>query len=549
MSQTIDRPQRSGAPVVVERSVNRKDEGVTATYHVTAVGDDSVGVRIVQSLAGEAAVRDVGFHPEHAPTAWAQSDDAVVFDIATSDEVKVILGVAGDRDRVLPTDVNARVTAVDTGVDVDADEFLFGDPFAKEGWLGGVRRVLLGSGSDDDPDIDVLERTEDADVADGETTKADGEREGTAVEADDGDVSHEAVKTEDGITIEAAEPDASGEADDVPAWDDLDDAVERIEPDTADDIVIESAEHDAAEETEGESADLEMAEPADGETVVDADAAAVETETETESGDAELTETTDDMMDTNAATERVDAEPAEVEAASEAETTGVAEAADGGTTSVSAEAADASAIAESDEVEATVESDARSVAERLAAEIEADEVDEETMAVLREYMRIENGTADVRLRHIQSRMSDFEAYAAALEDTIETHGTASPFMDRTTTKLDDLDDALESVEERVDEGAVAHDELTDGVDTLAAEVDDLRASLDTLEKEVADVRNSHETRFRRLEDDVDMLATDVREMRESLDSEVQSLEADLAEMRDFRQNLSAAFSAGPNTEE
>ncbi|WP_188976126.1 hypothetical protein [Halocalculus aciditolerans] len=513
MSQTIDRSAGGSAPVAVERSVERKEEGVTVTYHVAVAATEVAGLRIVQPLAGDAAVRDVGFHPEHGPTAWEQSDDAVVFDVAADGETDVILGVAGDRDRVLPADDDPKVTALDVGVDANAGEFLFGDPFETSGWLGGVR-ALLGGGSEE-PDVDIVERDSGAEdaasAADADTAEADasaprgGREESTTT-----------IETEDGIAIETAEP--AGESEAV-AWEDLDDAVERVDAE-AESAADEAAEADG-ETTAGDETDA--ADDPDDEDIVIEAAEAVDSDPDAE------------------AEPGTDGEPSDAEGATAEGAIGGGDAREtvdetGDAAVESAEDADGESVVD------------ESVAERLAAEVESGEVSEETLEVLREYVRAEDAAADVRLRHLQSRMSDFEAYADALEETIEAHGTASPFMDETAARLDDLDDAVESVEARVTEREDAHDDLASRHDDLSEDVAALRSSVDALEREVADVRSSHETRFRRLEDDVDMLATDVREARESLEGDVEELEAELAEMRDFRENLSAAFSTGGSDE-
>jgi predicted nucleic acid-binding Zn-ribbon protein len=245
------------------------------------------------------------------------------------------------------------------------------------------------------------------------------------------------------------------------------------------------------------------------------------------SGDDEPGDATDDAASTAVADEPAVA-PAEPDAGSD-DADEPADAAD------APDAADTASASDAD----------RSVAAALADEIRAGDVADDDLAALREALAaaddgdsVADDTAEgrrsveVRLDHVQGRVSDLEAYVDALESFIDGEGTARDVLEGVRDDLEAVEsrtDALERDLEAVDREVEAlRDEFDDvagdldAVDAVEADVERLAADLDALDERLADV------------EDADDHVADVRE-------DVADLEDDIAEIREWRDQLTDVF--------
>jgi len=181
----------------------------------------------------------------------------------------------------------------------------------------------------------------------------------------------------------------------------------------------------------------------------------------------------------------------------------------------------------------------RPLAATLAAEIRAGEVAEEDLTVLRDALGGESGgdrAEEVRLDHLQARVSDLEAYTDALESFIDGTGTARDLLDGVQDDVSALAARTDDVEAAVDRAGRDRSELQDALDDLAvgedalteleADVDRLRADLDALDERVAGVEDAEA----RLED-----------LRADVDEDVDSLHDDIEELREWRDQLTNVF--------
>lgn len=117
-----------------------------------------------------------------------------------------------------------------------------------------------------------------------------------------------------------------------------------------------------------------------------------------------------------------------------------------------------------------------SIAETLQSEIETGGLSDETLSVIAsavgEHLETE-GAPEARLTHLESRVSELEAYTSALEEFLNESGTAN-------TLADDVANMSESVET-----------LENRLDNLEDSLDD--ESLDSLEDELAELHDDVET--------------------------------------------------------
>lgn len=165
----------------------------------------------------------------------------------------------------------------------------------------------------------------------------------------------------------------------------------------------------------------------------------------------------------------------------------------------------------------------------LLEELREGHVDDETLAELRS--EIEPGQSyDLRIKHLESEVSEFEAYVEMLSSFVDDHGTFDEALggvseevasldERVHAVRGEVDDVQELVETEVDELATDVDALGDDQDALAARVDRLEDTLGSIE----DRLDSFENRF------------------DSFENRLESYENRLEEVDSFRERLSGAL--------
>lgn len=147
-----------------------------------------------------------------------------------------------------------------------------------------------------------------------------------------------------------------------------------------------------------------------------------------------------------------------------------------------------------------------STAARLLADLRDGSVSDAERAALRSELGIEDHGAslEARVEYCQSRLSDLEAYADALEAFLDEEGTAQQLLSDLEADLEGMDERLEALEERlratVDEQA-----------TLRGRVDDLEETTADLDELTEDVATAHE----RLDEVADVRA-DLRAVRDTV---------------------------------
>jgi predicted nucleic acid-binding Zn-ribbon protein len=454
--------------VRVERSVERKESGVTAEYEVRSLAGSPLRFRVREPIEPATDVKEVGFHPEHEPDEWSLEERAVVFEDVAPPEgaFRTVLGAVVDTGDFLVSDPEVE------RIVQEADEE--SEPAAEPesgGMLAGVRARLFGANG---------------------TTPA-----------------------ETGADVAAVTVDRSAEA-----------------------------EADGGDADEGVLASVETGLASDGQS----------------DGGAESPEATEGSDAEGAAGAPV-SEPA-VEAA-DAETGG-----SGGEPTDSSETDGAGGGREHAESEDNVQhdEDATQTASGTDTESERDRdpaadllalvrEDETLRAELREALDVEEsdgprGSADVRLRHVQSRVDDLAAYTDALEEAIDEHGRPAEALadlhEETRALRDELADAREGREEIREAVADLRDEVANvraQQETTRDRVDDLAAATEDVRDDLEDARDRQGSRIDRVEGDVDSVATDVRTVREDLERDLADLRADVADFRELQERLSSAFGA------
>jgi predicted nucleic acid-binding Zn-ribbon protein len=491
----------SNGDVQVEKSFVADEFPVPAIkFRIASDSQESAHVRIVDQIPDDFPMEGVGFHPDFESENWAAyKDHRVEYErtLEPNESVETVYGVRLDKvseaDSFLTEPVLERppVPKEDDEHDDDGVEDILGEDRSQL-----VRDALQGNGNLGDPEADAA-AAEDA--------------AGAVLEA-------EADTGSDPLADPLDE--AQADADDVPV-----EAVDETGPE----------EVQAAVEDGASAADIEAAfDGADDEGAGPRDLSAETTpaitrsgETEAEAADADaaaVAETVPDAADADAA----EADEGEPDDADEGVAAADAESVDPDETGADADDADASATAAA----------SGSVAAALAAELRAGDVPEEDVELLR--TELDFGlprSADVRIRRLQAKMDDLQAYSDALAEFIDEEGTGQELVDGLRREVEALDEELDTFGD--DLAAVEA-----GLDDAESDRADIRDDVSTLEGDLAALDERVEDTAQQLSD-VDDRASEavagVEELNSTLDDRVEAVNEDIEELsEDLSQTASAA---------
>ena len=142
------------------------------------------------------------------------------------------------------------------------------------------------------------------------------------------------------------------------------------------------------------------------------------------------------------------------------------------------------------------------VARVLLAELRNDRVDDETAAALRSELGVEGSKSqEVRLKHLQSEVSDLAAYTDTIESFIDRHGTFDSVVDDVRSELSALEDRTERIESTVEERSGA----IDRIDEIDDELDEIRSAQSALESDLEAIQATQadfESQFDHLDETV-----------------------------------------------
>lgn len=187
----------------------------------------------------------------------------------------------------------------------------------------------------------------------------------------------------------------------------------------------------------------------------------------------------------------------------------------------------------SESVSSSEQSD--SLVAQLVTELEDDAASEQTIEQLRERLGVTSPqNVEVRLRHLQTQVSDLTAYIDALEAFLDNRGSAQQVLESVESEIEAIDVRLDDLERAHD---TDHEQLHDQIATIEAELDaqnelleemeEIKRRVDTLESELETTDETVDTatdRIDALESDVSSALTTIKQHQSKLQEEVESVQ-------------------------
>lgn len=185
-------------------------------------------------------------------------------------------------------------------------------------------------------------------------------------------------------------------------------------------------------------------------------------------------------------------------------------------------------------------------------QLESGALSDEDLEALREALGVETRRSTAtRIEHVESRLTEFEAYIEALEAFIDDNGTADEIIADLEATVDDLNETVASVEDELEGIREQQTDLREAVDghdealsTVEERMNALEGKIEALERTTAD----HGSRIADLEEGQQSLETDLekghRDLREELEDGTQELRTDFEDERAaLRSELEASIDA------
>lgn len=173
---------------------------------------------------------------------------------------------------------------------------------------------------------------------------------------------------------------------------------------------------------------------------------------------------------------------------------------------------------------------AADVAAELATQLREGDIDDDDLDVIREEFAPKRATAQIE--HLQTRVSEMEAYADALGAFIDENGDARGILEDLQADVEDMRSTVGSLES--------------SLDTAETDRAELRSDLDDVEEEIEGLDEVDE-RIDRVSGDVDALddrlggVEDSASQVDALSEDIEDLRAEIREMKQWRDQLSDVF--------
>lgn len=186
------------------------------------------------------------------------------------------------------------------------------------------------------------------------------------------------------------------------------------------------------------------------------------------------------------------------------------------------------------ESEATEES----VVSALVSELEAENVPEEELEVLREHLAVGTSRSEeVRLDHVQSRLDDLAAYVTMFEQFIDERGTFREFANETDDTIESLQSDLEEMRQATDEIRTDQETMERGLGSIQDRLDSLQSRLEEQSDAFTEDLAAVEDRQGSIENDVDRIETD-------LESELAEIRTHIDRFEQLPEALESVFQTG-----
>lgn len=496
----------------VRKSLNSEQfQTLAVVFDIRSARNESTRIQLSDVIPDEIPMDDIGFHPEYGGDHWTIDGQRVVFERSfdPGEEYTTIYGV-----RDLTAD-EADGLMTDPSIDI------IEDPDDAIGDIGGIDDIVDEESSEAVRDVIAGDR----DTLPGLEETADAEAPGDAMAADE----------EGAMTIEAddIEPPEEPLDADSPFADEP--ALGEPTEDDGEPPVAEGAET-GAEEPDEEP--LEAAEEADsilpGEDEPLLGEPDEEEPDELEAEDA-ISDEEGSLLDQD---EPLLGEPDEPDEPGEGDVEAAADeidVAEGDEPSPGTEAAESEPM---EEQELTVPVTG-GVARVLAKELREGNVSDQDRKLLSQELGSVGGSTETRIDHLQSRVSDLEAYTDALEAFLNEKGRGREILDDLRDGMDALEEDVSRIESRLAANAESIEDVRDELREVEGEVGELGGDLDRIDEQVARVDDVVQD----LDDDIDHLGG-VMDRTDTLEDELEEVQEHLTELDDFRRRLSSAFGGG-----
>lgn len=541
--------------VTVEKSFGSDDFPIpTITFVIRSERTEPVDVRFVDPVPDDVALEGVGFHPRFGSEHWSIEGEDIAFErsMDPEEEFTTVYGLRGkdvvEPDRLMSEPLIERVDP--SYADSAEARFMGTDEGTSATEAGSTETAVTDPGSVEE--TEKIEPTTSSAHRDDDTTVTGASSDESVVPgADKPSFAADAIPSRDADRV--AETDSTDGAPRARSEAASDSDPEPIESGASTpESSVDGEGDDASEDTDADALDDDA-----GDGVTDS------TDSVEAEGDSDPIES-DDVSDADHDTESVSAGEMPATAGSQdGVESGVATGSDEPRDEASTDSTVDDRTGRDEEIELVDSVDrpsvvdgngSNTVAAVLAREIRDGAVDDRDLETIQSALEMPvdagsesgepAGSVDARVKHLQTRIADFDAYIDALEAFLDENGDAQTLLSDLRTDIRELDGRILSVEDRIDEVETAtHERLEEATGEIDTEFDALWEDLDIAQAAIADLEAENET----LEDTVGEFADAIEavdELEREFDAvaeDVDRIDEQLSELSAMREQLNRVF--------
>lgn len=540
--------------VTVEKSFGSDDFPIpTITFVIRSERTEPVDVRFVDPVPDDVALEGVGFHPRFGSEHWSIEGEDIAFErsMDPEDEFTTVYGLRG-KDVVEPERLMSEplIERVDPSYADSAEaRFMKSDDEGSATEAGSAETAVTDSGSVEEteriePTSSSAHRDDDSTVTgalSGESVVPGADKPSFAADAVPSRDADRVEETDSTDGVPRARSDAASDSDPEPTESGA------STPETS----VEGEGEDASDATDADAVDdgagdgvPDLSDPAEDEGDSDSmesdDASGADHDTESmSSGEMPASTGSQDGVESGVATGSADAPDEASRDSTDGDRTGRGE--------------EIELVDPVDRPGVVDGNGSNTVAAVLAREIRDGAVDDRDLETIQSalVMPVEGsesgeptGSIDARVKHLQTRIGDFDAYVDALEAFLDENGDAQTLLSDLRTDIRELDGRILSVEDRIDEvETVTHERLEEATGEIDTEFDALWEDLDIAQAAIADLEAENKT----LEDTVGEFADAIEAVDElerefdAVTEDVGRIDEQLAELSAMREQLNRVF--------
>lgn len=187
------------------------------------------------------------------------------------------------------------------------------------------------------------------------------------------------------------------------------------------------------------------------------------------------------------------------------------------------------------------------ITDAVVEELERGDIDDETKIALarqlNDHLSPKSSLGDVKIKQLQQRLSDIEAYSDALESFIDDNGTADELVEATNDDIDAIRKQVQHIEDELNEYVEDIEDVNDDVESVRKSIESTETDYDDLNEEIVTLRSNLKGIHSRIDvlaekgASVEQLNTSIDEVKNETDETISTVKTNISEVEESVNNI------------